>query len=45
MKKHTSKRVGREASQLLRRSHSAKVRSVAGSDLAQRPRHHSKKHK
>jgi hypothetical protein len=42
--KHTSKRVASEASKLLRTSPSKIVRSVAGSDLAQR-KHHKRKGK
>jgi hypothetical protein len=37
MQKHTSKRVGSEASHLLRHTNRPIVKSVAGSDLSQRP--------
>lgn len=39
----TSKGVGKKASKLLRKSHSKLVKSVAGSDLTQRPDRKRKK--
>jgi len=43
MQKHTSKRVGSEASRLLRHTNRPIVKSVAGSDLSQRPQRQTKK--